>query len=226
MKRTLLIIAATAVMAFAMNTQAGVMTATYTDSFTSQQFDFSDTLSLTQFDSSLGTLQSVQLSWSFDVTSTAGVENFSPNAGSAELNQTFEIEMDNTLLGTLASEGSGFSETQAVSAYDGTPDFAGTSGFTASVAPTYTDSVTYTTAPTLAAFTGTGDISFDVNGEVTITSDFFGTGAGFLAQTWNTFGDGEISVLYTYEAEPIPSPAAVWAGLMLAGAAVMRRRRR
>ena len=206
--------------------QAAIMTATYTDSFGTTAYNFTDTLSVQQFDGSLGTLQSVELSYTFDVTSTAGVENFSANPGSATLEQTFTITLSNGVLGTLLSDGDTFSKTEAVGTFDGTPDFAGPSGFSDSVAPTFADTVSYTNALILAAFTGLGNFDFDIAGDVDIDSSFVGSGVGFLAQQWDTSGNGEISVTYTYDTPtaPIPSPAAVWAGLVLAGSAVMRRR--
>lgn len=226
MNRVLPLTVAAVVMTVATTSQAAVMTATYTDTFSNAVYDFTETVSLTQFDSSQGTLLSVELTWSFDVDSSAGVENVSANSGVAELEQAFDIELSNSTLGTLANEGGSFSASGAVSGFDGTLDFAGTSGYTEGVTTNYAASDVFTTQSILDYFTGSGSVDFDVSGDVTITTDFLGTGVGFLTQTWNTVSDGELSVVYTYETttQPIPSPAAVWAGLMLAGAAVMRRR--
>lgn len=226
MKQMIPLTAIAFVMAFTATTQAAIITATYSDSFSNAELNFIETLNLTQFDGSLGTLQSVELTWTFDVDSTAGVENFSANPGFVDLNQDFSLGVDNTTLGSLVNETDGFTNSQGVTGFDGTNDAGGTSGFTASVSPTFSGGDVYTSAPFLAAFTGPGTIDFDVTGIVSITSDFTGSGSGALLNTWNTFSDGELAVTYTYESatQPIPSPAAVWAGLMLAGAAVMRRR--
>lgn len=229
MKKAGMATAAIAVMAVAGYVQAAVLTTSYSDSFTGAAYDFSDTMSLSQFDGSMGTLLSAELSWVFDIDSTAGVENLSANAGSIDLEQEFTIVLDNGTLGTLATEGSSFTASEAVTGYDGNLDYAGTSGFDASEAPQYTNGVTYTDAPTLAYFTGLGDVLFDVEGDVTISSEFIGSGSGTLVQNWTTLGDGTLTIEYTYETAgptPVPSPAAIWAGVILAGSSLMSRRRK
>ena len=195
MKRTISLSLAGLVLGVAASAQAAIMTATYSDAFTGAVYDFSNNLSVTKFDGSLGTLQSVELTYTFDIESTAGVENLSPSTpGTASLTQSFTITLSNGTLGTLLSDGDAFTDNQAVTAYDGTWDYDGASGFSKSIAPTFADSVLYTDNPTLAAFTGLGNFVFNVNGDVTIITDFVGSGAGALVHNWNTVGDGEISV--------------------------------
>jgi hypothetical protein len=160
----------------------------------------SGTISIPAFDSSLGSLQAVEISFVGTAGGTVGVENLDMAGQTLEAgyNAGLDFSIDGTAEGTAAATG----PTQSFSAgtFDGTVDFAGNSGTTFSTAGTFGSNTEAATSPGL--FSGTGNITLDYQGSVTP----FATGqADVAAETGVSLGAGTITVEYLYGA-PLPPP--------------------
>lgn len=193
------------------------------------------TLSFNDFNSSLGTLNSVTLSFTDSVTTTGKLANTS--------NASKMFTLTEKGVGHLT--GAGFDLGGAMT------DSSGTSysllgkmarGYApASISVTAGGGDTDTLSSDLAAFIDTGDIDFLFSGSV--KPGFVGTAAGSLSNLLSTFG-GSATLSYDYTAPPpvvisppsspisgpagaVPEPS-VWAMLILGFASIgvaMRRRR-
>ncbi len=147
-----------------------------------------------QFDPALGTLTSVDVVHTGTLTSHIQVESRDPAPATVV----------GTVDGTLTSSGPGVGDlvlrpktTQSfnASAFDGVADFAGTSGKDfGSVPATDTKAVTLTAPGDLAAFIGTGTVSFT---EAAV-SNSFASGAGNLMSTVSTVASSTFDVVYHY----------------------------
>ncbi|WP_374265532.1 choice-of-anchor E domain-containing protein [Zoogloea sp.] len=183
---------------------------------------------LSQFDPTLGTLNSVKIELSGDIVQTLKAENtgntadtLTPIAGANLL-----FRHGTTTLQTLAlsNAGAAFSAT----AFDGTSDFSGTSGtdFGSLTAAGSLPAFTYTSAADLAAFIGTGNLgAFNVRAEGNGTID---SANGNLDSSIKTQARYNLTLTYDYTAPvtPIPEPTSMaLVGLGALGLAAARRRK-
>lgn len=154
---------------------------------------------LDQFDPSLGTLQSIDITHYGSITSAIKVENTSSSSGSS---------ITSTVSGNLALTAPGVSNTinvnqnagtYSAALYDGTLDFAGTSGHSfGSNTADGTQTITLTGAA-LNPYLGTGKVT--VTESATATSN--ASGGGNVLVGINSTGQAKITVVYHY----IPSNA-------------------
>ncbi len=168
---------------------------------------------LPQFDSSLGTLDSVTLTLFGYLEGSARAESKNIGARDVTLNLSATLKLVNPVSGsTLVQTTPLASNTFNAASYDGTADFGGPSGRSylglsadSSTARTFTDSAT------LAMFTGPG----------TVTTRLSAQGAsGYLSSgnidtQFRTRASGYASVTYAYQVTAVPEPGT-WA-LMVAG---------
>ncbi len=155
---------------------------------------FSQSATASQFDPALGTLTSVDLVHTGTLTSRIQVESRDPAPATVVGNVD----------GTLTTSGPGAGDlvlrpttTQSfnASAFDGVVDFSGTSGKDFGAVPaTDTKAVTLTSPGDLAAFIGTGTVSFT---EAAV-SNSFASGAGNLVSQVSTSATSTIDVVYHY----------------------------
>lgn len=201
---------------------ASAATMSFTASVDSRPADFTSTVSVNQFDSSLGTLESVEVVLTGMVSGSARAENVNPH------DVTIDLGVDATIAASalgreLVAVIPSYSRNGiALSAFDGGFDFGGTSGVTYDdLSATANDSTVLTDASDLAAFAGTGMIDLAVGVVANLQSP-----NGNVASLFNTNAGAEIEVIYTYsEVTDVPVPASL---PLLAGAlglaALVRRR--
>ncbi|WP_413167048.1 choice-of-anchor E domain-containing protein [Capilliphycus salinus ALCB114379] len=204
---------------------AATMTKSYTDSFGLATTDIEDAmLSVQKFDSSLGILKSVKVTFDGQIVGNAKVENLDAK------DQTLTFDLSGNLqlmgpdaLGTLFDKTANKADSLDASAYDGTFDFAGTSGgmFTGLTASASGEK-TYTDQSILSAFMGDGNIDFlfsaFTNSKV--------TGSANIVSQINTQGGAMVSVVYEYEkAQEIPEPSVMLGLGLVAGAGWLSRKK-
>ena len=216
MKKITKLLVAGAALTAAMS--ASATTISFDDLFSDVEGNGGGTLNLTQFDSSLGTLQSVQFELVDKLTGFVQVENTGPTGG------TFVANMTGTLHSAFGDLNAVANNTFVLPAYDKHLDYAGTSGVTydiGQVSQTYSN--TYTGAPELLLFTGNGAVQVAVTGEVTPYSHGSGNASYYSEGTIDAYA----KVTYTYQTAPVPEPetyAMLLTGLGLMGAVLRKRK--
>jgi uncharacterized repeat protein (TIGR01451 family) len=174
-------------------------TLTKTLVFPTTQTDFVLSGGIDQFNPSLGQLQSVQITHSGSITSDIKVENTSTASTSVikgTVGGSLELNGPGVDIPLNLSQNAG---TFNASQYDGTLDYAGSSGtdFGAKVA-SGTNSITLTGAA-MAPFIGSGTVSMTENADAASSA----IGGGNLSVLVNSSGMSQVTVVYTY----IPSNA-------------------
>jgi len=223
MKKITHIALAAASLGAVMDASAGVPTQSYT--VTSNTLSFtkktgSGVLDLTQFNTALGTLQSVQVQLFSDFDSTIKVENTSKSSGSTIVGST-SATLTLTGLSQVLNVSGSHTFTEAV--YDNVTNFSGASGasFTLS-GPATSTSTLYTDSATKLLFSAPVHLSLTTS-----------TGGGATGTSGNTASlilpnyDAYAKVTYTYAPAPVPEPetyAMLLAGLGLVGAIARKRK--
>jgi hypothetical protein len=193
----------------------------YSDTLGFTHPHFVEELAVPQFDSALGTLSSVTLEIALGQESTVKGELLNPELPGLH---EYDLDWNVTLTGlggqTLLELLDVASSSGGLTAFDGSHDYDGTSGFTDFYASDASDTLSYTeVTPGFGSFIGTGSMSFII--EALANLSLAGTGAPFdvVHETGVT-----AHVEVTYEYLPIPEPVSL--AFFGAGAlvAVMRRR--
>ena len=172
---------------------------TKTASIPTTSTDWTQSVTLGQFDPSLGTLTSIDIVNAGTFTSDIKVESLdgAPSNIVATVSGTLTLT-GNGVAGLVAN--SAANETFSASAFDGTIDFGGTSGHDfGNNNASGTNSITLSDPASLAAYTGVGTVSFSDFAHATSSA----TGAGNLLTQIGTTANAQIEVIYHY----IPSNA-------------------
>jgi len=225
MRTFALSLAVVAVLAVAAQADVITHTATFSDDYAGT-FNIDEVLSVPQFDPSLGQLVSVTMSYGIDADGTLGYENTNPNSGGTKVVRTFFQIGDEvySTYGSLALSMGGSTLAQVnwdvrqtytftVGTYDGTTDYAGTSGWS-TVYLDLSDADSMFLNSDMGAFVGTGTVDLDLVGEAWAAVSFPSGSTQF-----RTLGAGAVTVAYEY----IPEPATL--GLLIVGALAILRRR-
>jgi protocatechuate 3,4-dioxygenase beta subunit len=174
-------------------------TLTRTASVPDSPTDWTQTVSIAQFNPSLGQLTSIDVINADTFTSHIRVESLDSAPSTITATVSGALTLSGPAVASLLTNSSA-SQTFQATAFDGTIDFGGTSGhdFGSQTAPG-SNQITLTNATDLAQFLGTGSVSFT---EVTRATSS-ASGAGNLLTQINSSASAHLSVVYHY----IPSNA-------------------
>lgn len=174
-----------------------VTTAAQTFSFAGRTTGWNDSAAVSQFDPALGTLESVNITLSGDVSAGVAAENLGDAAASLNVSDTATLTLDlpggTPTLTAAASASDGMS----LGAFDGSVDYAGTSGRVdqLSIQPSgFSTNTALTGVTNLTPFTGQGVVVLPIS----TTSAAIIDGPGNLAAGLVTAAGAAVSVSYTY----------------------------
>jgi hypothetical protein len=187
---------------------------------------YNGSIALTQFDPSLGTLNSITIDLSSVFIYGTQFENKSPNSGSTV---TKNITQQLTIGSLLDTGLVAYNKTWTVSPYDGTVDYAGTSGFTVNESSGAKNVSSTLTGVNMSPYIGTGSMLFDVYSNASFSGGFTGGNGSFInSQNFAT------TVKVTYDYTPAVDPVPVgyngqWliitlVGLTLSGGCLLRKK--
>jgi hypothetical protein len=182
-----------------------------------------DPMVFNQFDPSLGTLNAVTVSMSYDFIHTSTVTFYTPGTiGTSATNNTMSVSLPNGGGTVLSANSADYTRSTAFNSATmtlNTPVVLPATTFSGSLGP-----VSLTSAADLAAFTGTGTIALPVT-----ASSLAGlpTGNANGAAAVTTQADVKVTVSYSYTHKPaVPEPSSVvLLGLGGCGMFLYRRRR-
>ena len=181
---------------FSTDTTANTNPATlsHTISFPEKPTDWTATMSVPQFDPSLGTLTAVEITNSDPIKNSIRVENLDTAADTIHVTVTGDLTLSGPGLASLISNLSA-DQTFNATAFDGSIDFGGTSGHTFDPQTVNgSNSKTLTDASDLALYTGTGTVDIT---EATHASSMATGSANLLVQV-NTTAAATVTVIYHY----------------------------
>jgi hypothetical protein len=170
--------------------------ACYTGSVPLQQTSWSASVSLPMFDPALGTLQQIGFTFDAGTSGTVEIENLDASPIVAQVQFSTFLTLTRPNLSTIAVANPTYFFQQNFAAFDGTIDFAGTSG--SSLFPTSAASVQAVSPPPasdLSMFTGAGTITLPVTA---VNASSF-QGGGNYALVLSQQASATVTVCYTYQ---------------------------
>lgn len=194
-------------------------TLSYTGSIPLTTTNWANSVSVQKFDPSLGTLNSVTVALKSGVSGDAKGESLDLGPATITLKLQAEVEASTASLGTIVAVLPVVDQVFNASAFDGTIDFAGTSGVSFIGLSAMDSKSSVLTGASMADFIGLGSIGIDVAAVGTSV----GTGAGNLITQFATQASADVTVTYDYAEAPAPVPLPA-SGLLLAGGLLMLRR--
>jgi len=166
-------------------------------------------------------LDSVTLNLTATVDGTVQIENRNATSKNITTNMSATATLLNPTGGVLVTTVPLSTTVTQLAKYDGTNDYAGTSGKTFTGSATTTNSVNYTDLATLALFSGTGFLPAYLSATGNVTA----SGASNISLSFSTLAGGFASVVYNYTPVAAPIPGAVWLfGTGIAGLLGFKRR--
>lgn len=187
--------------------------------------NWNNTLGLGLFDTNLGTLTSIDFGLSGTVSGTGSVESLDSSATVVNLQLGSTLTLKRPDASTLVITNPLFSTSFNLTSFDGSINFAGTSGAsTGSVSNTSSNSFSSGLNTDFALFSQSGGGTINLSLGAVGASN--ATGAGNLITQFSTQASGVATVTYNYIATPVPEPETY--AMMLSGIgllAFVRRRR-
>ncbi|MDZ7951581.1 choice-of-anchor E domain-containing protein [Nostoc sp. DedQUE09] len=193
----------------------------------STNYDFTNIidapLSVQKFDSSLGTLKGVTVSFTGDILGNAGFENRSPTATQVTVNLSSQLSLKLNNQSLFALNPQDISSYQAAK-YDGITDYSGTSGKTISnLTATQSATQSFTNTQFLQSFTGNGNIDFLFSA----LANSVVTGSGNMRSYIDTYAKAGIKVTYDYdEVKSVPESSATLGIGLIAGLCLLSQRKK
>jgi hypothetical protein len=174
-----------------------------------QTTDWTVTLDIPKFDSTLGTLQSVSIEVRDSLVHKIEYENQSPNSPSTFSDSTYvTVDVMRPASASFVTAIAKIYRTASVGIYDGVLDYAGTSGVTYDGIVDYAISSSTMSAPAdLALFTGTGTIGLPCQARAYFR---FGYSGGNARSRLTTQAAARVLVTYTYQVAVVPSLSTSW----------------
>ncbi len=179
---------------------AHAATISYSDSCPMVATNWSNTLDITLFDPSLGTLTGINFYLAGSAEGNVRFESLDAQPATVHCVSTAEVTLSRPDFTPIAVTLPIADTYDDVTAFDGVIDFGGTSGRTY-LGLTAQDSETVDSPPPLSdlvLFTGPGTISLPVRA----VGSSHATGAGNLITQFQTWAAAELTVTYTYEPTP------------------------
>ena len=198
-----------------MGSAASAATITFSQSLADQTTNYTDRAvgGISQFDSSLGTLNSATVTLGGSVSGSISYESLDAAASTVSLTLSGEVGLSTSALGSLVVVLPTQTTDESVASHDGAIDFAGDSGDSITdLIATLSDSVVLTGGD-LAEFIGTGFVDFLLSG----TGLSNASGPGNLATIFQTAAGGRVSVTYDYTETPPAVPLPAGGVLLLSG---------
>ena len=185
--------------------RAAISTLTQSATLTPQAADFAEEpLTFSQFDPSLGKLQSVRIVLHSTTQLTQQYENTSDQEQAIRARQTFDLLLelpDGT--SPVMKDHQRVARTYSASEFDGDIDFDGTSGSTTEYQITSTNQKLLKSRGRLAMFTGSGLASLFLSGNETFQAS---NKQNQLVAQAQAFAGAEVQIIYSYIAA-VPEPA-------------------
>ncbi len=184
--------------------------------------DWSSSLALQQFDPSLGTLNSIQFWLDGHLEGSAKFESRDAEPSTVTMNLSAILKLKRPDNSNLVAVNPFVPTSDAATAWDGTNDYAGTSGKTyANLTADASNTWTTSSASDIALFTGLGYITLPV----TATGASTGSGPGNLWMLFRSNASASARITYDYTAVPEPGSMAAAFALLAPAVLVIRRRR-
>jgi hypothetical protein len=209
-KQTLLACIGIAIGSFTVGARAN--TVTYSGSIALSRTNWTSSVSVPKFDPALGTLNSIEFTLDGFVDGSASFEN-----KNGPVTVKMHLQAQETLyrpdFSTLVVTIPVAMTSDAVTGFDQTIDFGGTSGRTYSLlSASASNSFTTTSVLDEALFTGLGNIVLPVDAQGTS----FGSGSGSMVLRFITSASAKATVTYDYNA--VPEPATITMSILALGA--------
>jgi len=197
-------------------------TISYSGSVPVTETDWADSVSITQFNPALGTLNSVQIDLDAHVEGSAKFEHRGNKPATVLMYLWANVEVQRPDTSLLVGASPIQTTIDSVTKFDGTVDFGGTSGRTHDgLSGNQSNSTVTSDAADLALFIGTGSIVLPVLANAASGA----TGSGNMLFDFLTNASADVTVTYDYT---VPEPSALigLAGMGLVGVGMWVRRRR
>lgn len=174
-----------------------------------QPTNWETTLDIPRFDSALGTLTGVTVEVRDSLVHKVEFENKSPSSTSRFRDSVYvTVDVQRPAATSLVSAVAKLYATSLVGVYDGTVDYAGTSGVTLDgLTDCASGSATTADAADLALFTGSGSITLPCRADAWFLFSYNGGNANYRLTTQ---ARAEVVVTYTYTPAVVPALRPSW----------------